>query len=288
MKNLFITFGSKLYDRNSISYQLLRELYRERGVNKIVKGLQCIAILPCIPIWNYLAEKEIENIRKNGNIYPIKQGRIKFFLPDLDLSHGEFIQNRIFLERNYFEIFHLSRLKKHIKENAVILDIGANIGNHTIFFAKECKAQKIYSFEPTQKTFQILKENIRINRLDNMVVAINAALGDKDTHVDVIVDVKDAGSNHVEENMNGDTVMNSLDSLRIDDRIDFVKIDVEGYEYEVLRGAEKTISKDRPDIFIEIFDINYDKVHSLLSSFGYECLERMEQDYFYVPCDTDR
>ncbi len=283
MKDFLITLLAKVYDRNSISYRILREFYRAGGREKIHRGLKCIAILPCIPIWNRMATKEVDKVRQHGNIYHIRNGEVKFFLPDLDLLHGEFIQNRIFLERNYFEIFHLSKLREHIKENAAILDIGANIGNHTIFFAKECEARKIYSFEPTQKSFQILKENIRINCLDHMVVAMNVALGAKDSKVDVIVDAKDAGSNHVEENMDGDIVMKTLDSLSIHDRIDFIKIDVEGYEYEVLKGAERSIAKDKPHIFIEIFDVNYDKVHQLLSHFGYECIERMEQDYLYAP-----
>lgn len=281
MKDLIITFLSKLFDRNSISYRTLRELYRAEGNEKIKKGLKCILVLPCIPVWNRMAEKEVDNSRKNGNIYYIRNGEVKFFLPDLDLIHGEFIQNRIFLERDYFEIYHLALLKEHIKKNAVILDIGANIGNHTIFFANECNAQKIYTFEPTQKTFQVLKENIRINQLENIVVAMNVALGAKESKVDVIVDEKDAGSNHVEENINGSTIMNTLDGLAINEGIDFIKIDVEGYEYEVLLGAEKTISKDKPDIFIEIFDVNYDKVDGLLKRMGYECDFRTEQDYFY-------
>lgn len=156
MKDLVITFLSKLYDRNSIGYRFLRELYRTSGVRRIKAGLKCIVILPCIPIWNRMADKEVENVRRNGYIYHIRSGKVKFFLPDLNLVHGEFIQNRIFLERDYFEIYHLSILKEYIKKNAVIIDIGANIGNHTIFFAKECNARKVYTFEPTFKTFQIL------------------------------------------------------------------------------------------------------------------------------------
>lgn len=282
MKNKIITVLARVYDKNPISYRLLRKSYHAVGAARLVRALVCFIALPCIPIWDYMASREVENVRKNGNIYHIRNGEVKFYLPDLHLSHGEFIQNRIFLERNYFEMFHLSCLKDYIKKNAVILDVGANIGNHTIFFAKECSAKKIYAFEPTEKTFQILEENIKINQLTNIVVAMNIALGAKDTNVDMIVDAKDAGSNRVEENACGGIAMNALDNLIIDDYIDFIKMDVEGYEYEVLKGAEQTIAKYKPDIFVEIFDVNYDKVHQLLSCFGYECIERMEHDYLYV------
>lgn len=99
--------------------------------------------------------------------------------------------------------------------------------------------------------------------------------------VDIIIDEKDAGSNHVEETVNGETIMNTLDGMAINDHIEFVKIDVEGYEYEVLKGAENTIARDKPDIFVEIFDVNYDKVNNLLKRMGYECEFKMEQDYLY-------
>ena len=113
------------------------------------------------------------------------------------------------------------------------------------------------------------------------MVAMNVALGAKNSKVDIIVDERDAGSNHVKECTNGNTVMNTLDGVSIHERIDFVKIDVEGYEFEVLKGGEKTITKSKPDIFIEIFDVNYDRVNDLLKQMGYECDFRTEQDYLY-------
>lgn len=281
MKTNIINLLSRIYDKNPISYKCLRECYYATGKDKYKLGLKCIVILPFIPVYNYKAKKEIQDIKKNGNHYSIRNDKVTFYLPDLNLGNGEFIQNRIFLERDYFEISHLKQLRKYVKKNAVILDIGANLGNHTVFFAKECAANKIYAFEPTQKTFKILEENIKINHLDNIVVAMNIALGVRDTKVNVIVNTKDAGSNYVEENIDGNVIMNTLDGLLLSDRIDFIKIDVEGFEYEVLKGAKQTIASDHPDIFIEIFNKNYDKVHSLLMQMGYKCRLRMEKDYLY-------
>lgn len=282
MNTNVINFLSRIYDRNPISYKYLRECYHAvGGGDKLKKGLKCVAVLLFIPVYNHKAKKEIEDIRKNDNQYSIRNGKVVFYLPDLDLTNGEFIQNRIFLEQNYFEVSHLSQLRKYVKKNAVILDIGANLGNHTVFFAKECGAKKIYAFEPTRETFLILEENIRINNLDRIVAAMNIALGAKDTKADVIVNAKNAGGNHVEENIDGNVIMSTLDGLSLSDRIDFVKIDVEGFEFEVLKGAGKTLDRDRPDIFIEIFDTNYDKVHTLLTQMGYECKLKMEQDYLY-------
>ncbi len=110
---------------------------------------------------------------------------------------------------------------------------------------------------------------------------MNVALGSKDSKVKVIVNEEDAGSNYVVENVNGDTTMHTLDGMTFNEHIDFVKIDVEGYEFEVLKGAVKTIKRDNPDIFVEIFDENYERVNSLLLQMDYECVLKIEQDYLY-------
>ncbi len=151
MKKFIIAVLAKVYDKNPISYGILRKLYRGE-----VAGIACIMIIPFIPIWNYMAVKEIEKIRNNGNIFCLAKRNIKFYLPELDIHCGEFIQNRIFLERDYFEIFHLKQLKGNIKKSAVILDIGANIGNHTIFLQKSVVLVKYMHLNPHKKLFKRL------------------------------------------------------------------------------------------------------------------------------------
>lgn len=57
-------------------------------------------------------------------------------------------------------------MQKRLGENKIVVDIGANIGNHTVFFANVCKAKKVYSFEPQEKVFEILKKNVEINKFN--------------------------------------------------------------------------------------------------------------------------
>ncbi len=272
---------SKIYDRNPVSYRLLRNLKEKPGMMNFLKN---VIILPMIPIWNLLAQKEVKSIRKKGSVYSIRNGGTRFYLPQLDLGKGEFVQNRIFLERDYFEIRRLEQVGSYVNRGGCVLDIGANIGNHSLYFAKECHVEKIYAFEPVKSTFEILKRNIALNGLEDTVTAYQFALGDHRSKAKIIYHDGDAGGNRVEEDLTGNTSIEALDDIKFSEHIDFVKIDVEGYESKVLAGAVETLRINRPVIMIEIFDENYRHVDSLLKSLNYECKLKIENDYVYS-CD---
>ena len=279
MISLLINMGMKMYDRNPITYKLTRDICFDKE-RKVVRIIKLLLFTPLIPFFDYKAKKEIANIHNSNSIFSFGGG-ISFWLPELDLKNGEFIQNRIFLEQNYFENRELSQIKKYINTGDVILDIGANIGNHTIYFLMECKAKYVYCFEPTKHTFEILRKNIEINNLSDDVELYNFALGSIETNGHMDINKGDAGANHVILDKDGDVVVKRLDQVVFDKKIDFVKIDVEGFEYDVLIGAEDVLKKYRPIIYIEIFDSNYDKVNSVLNKMGYFMVEKFEKDYIY-------
>jgi FkbM family methyltransferase len=83
--------------------------------------------------------------------------------------------------------------------DGVVLDIGTNIGNHTLYFANECMAKKIISFEPAQDTFAMLQENIKINHLENVVTLINKGVGEKSTRARIHYrNINDIGATSLE------------------------------------------------------------------------------------------
>lgn len=104
------------------------------------------------------------------------KGEIKFYLPNW---RTDFIQGEIFRNLDFFSSLDLKKLRKYIKNDAFILDIGANIGNHSLYWALITKARKIYAFEPIKSTFKILQRNITLNALDNIIIPYNFALGEK-------------------------------------------------------------------------------------------------------------
>ncbi|MCM1103039.1 MAG: FkbM family methyltransferase [Clostridium sp.] len=274
---------SKVYDRNPKSYKTLREVWRFNGLKRIKAVVKAIMILPLNFVYNSRADREIKRIKQEDSIFEVKSagGGVKFWLPDLDLRNGDMIQNKIYLEQNYFEIHHLKEAVPYIK--GCVLDIGANIGNHTCFFCVECDAKKVYAFEPVLHAYQILKKNVELNHLENRVLCRNIALGAHAGQASITHwDAKNSGGIRVEALTDGELCMDALDNLNIEEKIDFIKIDVEGYEYEVLLGGEQTICKNKPVIFVEIGAPYYKKVNGLLESFGYTCIKQLEYDYIYT------
>lgn len=186
----------------------------------------------------------------------------------------------VFLGDYEFEIKQVFR--KVIKPGDTILDVGANVGFHSLYFADLCGEKgQVISYEPILTTFKELIENIAINSFQNITVN-NLALSDKAETLNVITDPKtdNPGAFNLFE-LGGDSIVNCVigdeqPEIKNLDRLDFIKIDVEGYEFFVLNGLKKTINKFWPKIIFE-YDINYQlktglsaqKIFELLKTFNY-------------------
>ena len=163
------------------------------------------------------------------------------------------------------------------------MDIGANIGTTSLFFANLNSKARIFSFEPHPDTFKRAQENIRINKFKN-VQLINIGLGEKKETLKLYeVNENNPGANRIiseEQNfkyklINVDMLETILDDHQIT-KVDFIKIDVEGFEYSVLKGGGKFI-KENPVLFIELDDNNLKannksakELIQLLVTFGYK------------------
>lgn len=239
-------------------------------------------------------EKRFYDLKKNGMVMNLsgEHSGTKFYLPLLTLKDGkvggEFNQRLIFKTEDYFDVNELRRLKekRYVRENMNVLDIGANIGNHTLFFANECKVNHIYSFEPIAETYSILCKNVEINAL-KQVSLHNIALGQKKSSVSIkYFNADNYGNTSLQ--YGGDIECYALDELSIDEKIDFIKIDVEGFENEVLLGGVKLIKRDKPAIYVEIFEENRSTVENTLDSLGYKLIEKRYDDYLFMPIDVGK
>lgn len=124
-----------------------------------------------------------------------------------------------------------------LRENDLFVDIGANIGSYTILGANETGAETI-AFEPVPKTFDILKMNIALNGLEN-VRAFNVGLGGK-KEISKFTKSLDT-INHVALEFETDALevqMDKFDNLIDINKTTLIKIDVEGFEAEVLKGMD--------------------------------------------------
>lgn len=143
----------------------------------------------------------------------------------------------------------LNYLKANVDVGGKWIDIGASIGNHTLFFYHVMLADEIVSFEPLKSSYEHLKENVELNRIKNIDI-INCALGSEDGTCSMeSIHPQQIGMTQVREG--DDTKLMRIDSLNVFDGYDVIKIDVEHYNEELLKGAKETFTKGKGLIFIE-------------------------------------
>jgi FkbM family methyltransferase len=164
----------------------------------------------------------------------------------------------------------------YLNSSDTFYDIGANVGSYSILAGlhKECKT---YAFEPHPKTFGYLKRNISLGNNSDNVILLNIGLGSKKGVVNFTSDQDTA--NHVATQQDTNVIevdISVLDDLNIHPP-SIIKLDVEGFELEVLRGATSTLNNDElKAIIIELngsgvrFGYKDDEIDNLLRSFGFE------------------
>jgi len=179
------------------------------------------------------------------------------------------------------------------KEGDIVVDVGAHIGKYTIIASKMVGSQgKVTAIEAHPVNYDILKKNIVLNKLDN-VIALNYAVHSKETKVKLYEPGQEKGFTIYNTIMTDRTLesknqkyievkANTLDSLLVENGINqanWIKIDVEGAEYEVLRGAINILSSSKDiSLLIEIHNLGvknknfYEAIIQLLGSKNYKML----------------
>ncbi|MFN8264831.1 MAG: FkbM family methyltransferase [Chitinophagaceae bacterium] len=147
----------------------------------------------------------------------------------------------------------MSFLLHFLREEDTFFDIGANVGAYTLLASGEIKANSI-AIEPVPSTFGYLADNININRLDKKVELLNIGLGNDSGTIKFTKNLDTV--NHVATDNETDTIEVPIKRMdEITKKIPIlIKIDVEGFETEVLNGAEKTLAN--PDLKAIIIELN--------------------------------
>ena len=191
-----------------------------------------------------------------GRLVKLKQcryGPMLYFKNDQYLgksldTYGEFSESECSLFREI------------VNEGSVIVEVGANIGTHTIPLSRLAgPAGKVIAIEAQRRVYNVLCANVALNELENTVCYhLGAGRNRRTSKIaapDFVNEVNIGGlgiSDDIDENWHGaETVtIQPLDELELE-KVDFLKIDVEGMELEVLLGAEKLIRSSRPIMYIE-------------------------------------
>jgi len=165
--------------------------------------------------------------------------------------------------------------ESHISPEKDIIDIGANVGFYTIFFAKHLKGMKVLAIEPTNHAFELLTSNISRNNVADKVIlykgiATNQICERKITTIPGMEEFSTVGNKISSSaalkgptqtySVQGTTIKNLVETYNLNPG--FIKMDIEGSEFEALDGAADVLRNFRPLILSELND-------SYLSNFGH-------------------
>ncbi|SRR5260221_983623 len=144
-------------------------------------------------------------------------------------------------------------LRSVVRDDSIVADIGANQGLYTLWLARVATSGTVYAFEPDPDLFQCLENNVRTNHLQN-VFTIQAAASNRSGTLPFTTNGLNRGDNRIDAKAFQGTGTKRVQAVILDEiishqRLDLIKVDVQGFEIEVLLGAQKTL-KANPAITI--------------------------------------
>jgi FkbM family methyltransferase len=180
------------------------------------------------------------------------------------------IQKELLSEKVPYELDMLKDMQRRLSEGDFVLDVGANIGNHSLFLAVVGKC-RVTAFEPNDALCGSLLKSIELNMLTDRVNIRAVALGKvKGVGCFGRALSENAGAQSVKVEEDGIQVV-PLDSIQFPQPIKAIKIDVEGMELDVLEGGIRHIQTDRPIIYVSCqTETDFRGIHDWFSEINYE------------------
>lgn len=202
---------------------------------------------------------------------PCKTGELKIlFDPDAsyfmkgDIHDDCIIQNII--NSGYWETDTQRIIDRFVKPTDVCFDVGANIGSITIPLAN--RAKQVFAFEVGSIPFGYLRHNILVNSIQNVEV-IRGAVSDKPSKLYYHYTYPNTGGSFVSTEISSqEAIVEQIDSITLDsvanklDKLDFIKMDIEGYELSALHGATKLLAKFKPKLYVEFNPHVLEHIHN--------------------------
>lgn len=211
--------------------------------------------------------------------------RNAIILNDVKLS---VVEDPICEHHNFYDLALLEKWSRYVQCKQSVFDVGARIGSHSIYFSNVLKCNEIYSFEPNQSTFDILAKNIADNGIKNIKL-FNEGLSDRN----YIASIKPQSAREELASLEPDEFESTIKLIALDDFViakevtpDCIKIDVDGFEYYVLKGAIKTLTKYRPLLWIELKSSTAMQCLDLLFEIGYKIID-VEAQNFLLSTDDE-
>jgi len=204
-----------------------------------------------------------------------------WWFPDQDTHFAEMLEKNI--KKGGGPVYQEPVRKVSIdlcNNRGLALDIGANVG---LWSRDLCEHfTQVIAFEPVEDFRTCLLKNVTASNFEVKA----CALGDQDTQINMVITTENTGHSHVDTASigTGSIPMYRLDSLNLP-KIDYIKIDCEGYENTILRGAKETILKYKPIMVVEhkkhkdVGHADVDQALNTLVSWGAKKLTNVKNDY---------
>ncbi len=192
--------------------------------------------------------------------------------------------------------------EEFVKDDSVVIDAGANIGIFSAFTASLSPRVKVFAFEPSEQNCKTMRKTIEANDLNGRIELFNEALGDRRGAGNLMINEIKESNDTLEESGYGENsaarfkvervFVNTIDDFvenRGLKRVDFIKIDTEGYEKQILKGAAKTIGRFSPVISCAAYHFPNDEkeitklVFSINNRYALRVLKRNEKDIVFYP-----
>lgn len=146
--------------------------------------------------------------------------------------------------------------QKNVKEGNIVLDVGANMGYYTLIFANKVGDYgHVFAFEPEPQNCELLRKNVKINGYKNVTIS-KKAVSNVTGKGKLFINTYNKANHRIYDSCDGKKFI-EIDTIRLDDyfsefnqKIDFVKIDIEGSEYYALKGMEALLRRNSPNVVI--------------------------------------
>jgi|GEM_PF-727921 len=230
-------------------------------------------------IYNLISEKSWTNIVFDLTKCTYYNEKLKAYMCFIDRSSSETLLNNY--ESEVFSFF-------IPRPNDVVIDVGANIGYFTIYASRKVgKDGLVIALEPMDEAYDCLMKNLRLNRISN-VKAFKLALWSSETTLKLYrtkgyftsaISKVDVFKNLIHQKKLNLIKKYEIKTVKLDDlikninlsKVDWIKIDVDGSEYEVILGSMNTLKRFKPKLIIEIHDQKVgNKILKILKDLGYE------------------
>jgi FkbM family methyltransferase len=215
--------------------------------------------------------------RTDGSVvsFDHENERISFFVDEFEDSIQSF-----HVYGRFYEYEELEAIRRIVPPSARILDVGAHVGNHSVFFSKYLGAEKVVVVEPNPRTQSTLRLTCVLNGLSNFDLSrVDYALGASPGEGRVVTTEKyNSAATTIDSSHGGPVKIVRGEDLFADEDFDFIKIDVEGMEIEVIDGLAKLIVRNKPALFVDAKSKNSAKLVKRIHDFGY-AIAWQSQDY---------